>query len=117
MAKKWQPEDYALTLSMYFAGSGLEAIAEVLDRSVRAVEDVLLDDMPRNYRDVIGRIGPRPDRTGQKYGSHERDYIRTLLGKGRSVSEIALVTGRSEADVEEPLARTRPTRPQRGFGL
>lgn len=117
MPRKWTSEEYVLMLVLYFSGKGIESLAVALDRTPRAVEDVLLDDMPRNYRDVISHIGKIVDRTGEKWKSHERDYVRTLQIKGRTLSEISKVTGRSIEDIEDHLRQTRPTRPDTGFGL
>jgi hypothetical protein len=111
MAKKnhsplWTPEEYAKALDMYFGGSGLATISHHLNRTPRAVEDLIRHDIPRNYRSVIVKIAKR-ERSGA-WHANEVDYLRILDGHGLTREQVCHVLGRSPEEVQEELDRTKP---------
>ena len=100
-SKAWTSQDFQHALKRYLQGAGFKTIGSELKRYYSAVEDVIKNDLPRNYRDCLTiHFVSNDARDFDELTHREAVYIRLLLDHKRTIAEVGMVVCRSPEQVQ-----------------
>lgn len=110
-----------MALDVYLSGKGIAAAAKTVGRGVRATENMLLSDLPRNYRNCITWVVDEQAQSERwkdnKWTQVERKYLVLLRKHKRTVPEMCKLLGRTPFELGQMTAEIEPKRTSPGFGL
>lgn len=107
----WTTNEVTGALTSYLKGLAFKTIGKELGRSWTSVENVIKSDIPRNYRNCIGKylcpLSAKRHRTGKEWSDREKKYLKALCKGERNIIEISFVLDRSISEIANKLEELR----------
>ena len=117
--RKWTSEEYLTVLDLFLMGEYFTTISRVVNRTPKAVENVIWDDIPRNYRKVIDKHIENQERkvgaTPSYWTLREERYLIALNNHKMSLERMSMILCRPKEAVQRKLDQLIPKRKGKGF--